>query len=160
MGDAEIQTVKSGRGLRIALAVSVALNLAVVGMVAGAFFHNDGGPGARGSVRDLGFGPYTEALNREERAALRQAFLANAPDLRATRDAVRTDMKDVLAALRAEPFDAGKLTSALKAQSNRLARQLETGQQLMSDFFAKMTPTARLDFADRLEAGLRRKPKP
>ena len=47
----------------------------------------------RDGVRDLGFGPFTEALNREDRAALRQAFLAKAPDLRQARQRVRAQRR-------------------------------------------------------------------
>lgn len=159
MANSEIKTVKPGRSMRIALAVSVALNLAVVGVIVGAAFQKDGGPGG-GNVRDLGFGPYTEALSREDRAALRSAFLAKNPDLRAARDSMRDDINEVLAALRADPFEPSRLQAALGAQTERMSGQLVTGQQLMSDFFVQMSTEARLGFADRLEAGLRRPRKP
>lgn len=154
-------TVKQpGRGLRIALAVSVAINLAVAGIVAGAAFHGGGPMGARGAVRDLGFGAYTEALSREDRTALRQAYMAKSPNLRATRNQMRRDVADVLAALRASPFDADRLAVAMDVQGKRMSDQFVTGQQLMQEFFAKMTPEARAQFADRLEAGLGRGKKP
>ena len=63
---------KSGRGLRIALAISVALNLAIAGLVAGAVLRNHAPGGREDVARELGFGPFTEALSREDRRALRQ----------------------------------------------------------------------------------------
>ena len=59
------------RWMRIALAVSLALNLAVAGVVAGAILR-DGNPRTR---QDFGLGPLSEALTREDRRALREAFL-------------------------------------------------------------------------------------
>ncbi len=159
MAETETSGKSPGRGLRISLAVSVAINLAVVGLIAGAAF-NHGSPPGRASVRDLGFGPFTEALSRDERNALRRAYLDKAPDLRATGKAIRRDMTDLLAALRADPFDADQLARVLDSQGARLAQQMAVGQQLMRDFFIAMPPEARRAFADRLEAGLRRDKKP
>lgn len=151
----ETSVVKpQGRALRIALAVSVALNLAVAGLFAGMALHHGGFGPDRDGVRDLGFGPFTEALSREDRAALRQAFLAKAPDLRQARREMMADQRDLLAALRAEPFDAAKLSEVMAAQQGRMAARLETGQALMRDFLTAMSPEARLAFADRLEERL------
>lgn len=147
-----------GRGLRIALAVSVALNLAVLGMAAGAMLHVGGMPG-RDGVRELGFGPFTEALDRQQRGDLRRAFFAKAPEFRNVRKEMRQDTQALLTALRTEPFDPAALTAILETQRKRVAAQLELGQSLMRDMLVAMTPEARLAFADRLEARLRRDEK-
>lgn len=160
MSDPQIQPAAGtkggpGRGLRWALAISVALNLAVVGGVIGAAI-NAGEMGPRADfARDLGFGPFTEALKPEERDVLRKAFLARAPELRNARRQNWADMAGLLAALRAEPFDAGRLSELLTAQNQRMAGQLALGQAMMRDFLIEMEPTARRNFADRLEERLR-----
>jgi Spy/CpxP family protein refolding chaperone len=143
-----------GKGLRIALAVSVALNLAVLGMVAGAALHGGGMMGWRDGVRELGFGPFTEALDRDQRDALRRAFFAKAPDFRNARQAMRVDTQALLTALRAEPFDPAALSAIMEAQRQRLIGQLDLGQGLMRDFLIAMAPEARHAFADRLEQRL------
>lgn len=143
----------ASRGLKIALALSLALNLAVAGMVAGALLH--GGP-MQGGVREIGFGPLTEALEPRDRDALRGAFLDRGPDLRAMRNAMRADTAALVAALRAEPFDQGAFLEALAAQSRRLTERAELGQALMAERVAAMTPAERAAFADRIEAGQRR----
>jgi hypothetical protein len=51
----------TSRGVKIALALSVALNLAVAGLAVGAWLSDDGP--RRGMPRDLGFGPFSEALD-------------------------------------------------------------------------------------------------
>ena len=150
----EAAVVKApGKGLRIALAVSVALNLAVAGLFAGSFLkdHEDGGP--RG-VREIGFGPFSEALSRDDRKALRKALLARMPEMRQARQEAAQDAQNLLAVLRADPFDPGELAAVLDAQRMRMAGRFEVGQGLMRDLLVAMTPEARRAFADRLEKRL------
>lgn len=148
--------VPSRRGLKIALAVSVALNLAVLGVVAGAVLH--GGPMRDQMVRDLGFGPFAEALTEADRTALKRAFLKRSPGLRDLRETMRQDMANVLAALRADPFDPAAFQTALSAQVGRLTGQMKLGQDLLAERVDAMTAPERLAFADRLETSLRRGP--
>lgn len=147
----------SGRGVRIALAVSVALNLLVIGLVAGAMLR-DGGPRGR-MAGDPAFGPFTEALAPEDRAALRQEFVQRIPEMRDMRRQMRTDFAALLEALRAEPFDAGAVRGLIEAQSARMAGRLQVGQELLVARIEAMTPEARAAFADRLESRLRRGPE-
>lgn len=145
----------AGKGLRIALALSLALNLAVVGMVAGAMLRH--GPDLHsGMVRELGFGPYTEALTHDDRKALRKALFDRAPEIRATRRQMREDTQALLSLLRADSFDADAFRARMESQHARMERQLRLGQDGLQDFIAAMSPDDRRAFADRLEAGLRR----
>jgi uncharacterized membrane protein len=106
------QPAGTRRGLKIALAVSVALNLAVAGLVAGAWVK--GGPG-HVMPRDLSFGPFSEALNAEDRRALRKALLDRAPGFRDARKAAQAEFTALLAALRASPFDPAAAQSSRPA---------------------------------------------
>lgn len=144
----------SGRGIRIALAISVALNLAVLGVVGGAILK--GGPGSHGPmVRDVGFGFFSEALTPAQREDLRQRFVDGNPRVLSEWSAMRDDAFAVLAALRAEPFDAEALQSALSAQSQRINERLTTGQTLIADFLLALSAEDRAAFADRLEERMR-----
>ncbi len=146
---------KPGRGLRIALAISLAFNLAVVGLVAGAMLRD--GPGMRGAmVRDLGFGPFTEALSREDRQAMRDSLFERAPDIREARRVQRADLEGLVALLRAEPFDAVAFAARMADQQGRIERQLRLGQEVLLERVAQMSPEARRGFADRLEASVLR----
>ena len=147
----------SGRGLRIALAVSVALNLAVAGVAAGVVLRNHSGDGRNDGVRELGFGPFTEALSPQDRRALRQSYLASAPDIRGMKRQRRDDAMAVLQALRATPFNPESLTALMAAQQQRMAQQLTLGQQVLGDFLIAMAPADRAAFAKRLEDRLRPK---
>jgi uncharacterized membrane protein len=148
-------TPRSGRGVKIVLAISVALNLAVAGLVLGAWA-SDHGP-RKGMPRDLGFGPFSEALSPEDRRALRKAFMDQAPDFRTTREAARAEFVTLLATLRATPFDPAALTAALTAIETRNANRLDLGRTLIEARLVQMSEADRLAFADRLEQGLRGK---
>lgn len=145
---------KSLRGLRIALGVSVALNLLVVGVVAGAILR-DGGPRDR-MVRDLDLGPFTEALSPDDRAAMRREFVARMPEMGEARRAMRAEFRDLLALLRAEPFDPEAMRQVMTGQRARMQERVDLGQELLLQRLESMTPDARQAFADRLEDRLRR----
>ena len=145
--------------MRAALIVSLALNLGIMGMVAGAIFRNGGPSKGEAMVRDVGFGAFTDALSKEDRAALRRAFLANAPEFRDGHRSMRADFIDLLTQLRAEPFDAAALRTVVDRQQSRNSERLALGQTLIFDLLVAMTPEARQDFADRLEQSLSKGPK-
>lgn len=149
------ETKGSGRAIRIALAISVALNLAVAGIAAGAWLKE--GPPRERMPRDLSFGPFSEALDAKDRRALRKALLDRAPGFGEARTAARAEFAALLVALRASPFDADALQAALTAIETRMADRLTLGRDLMADRFLAMSDAERLAFADRLEKGLRRR---
>lgn len=146
----------NGKGLRIALGVSVALNLLVAGLVAGAVLR-DGGPRDR-MLRDLDFGPFTEALSDSDRDALRRDFVARSGGFREMRAQMRADFDALLRVLRVEPFDVEAVRSLLEGQQARVQERLVLGQDLLLERLAAMSPEARAEFADRLERRLRRGP--
>ena len=144
----------TGRITRIVLAVSLALNLAVAGMVGGAMLrHSDDGP-RNALVRDLGFGLFTEALTPQDRITLRDRFLQRSPGFRQERRSMRDDLDAILVALRADPFDPAALDAVLKEQNARLSQRLDLGQSLIRDFLVELPTEARRAFADRLEQRL------
>lgn len=156
MTDPTVTLPKPARGLKIALAVSVALNLAVAGLIGGIAWH--GGPGGRGDVmvRDFGFGPFEDALLPEDRAALRDTVKARMGDIRAARQQMQTDGLAILSALRADPFDPTVLSVALDGQAKHLGDRLKFGSDVIRDFVITLSPEARSAFADRLEHRMRR----
>ena len=146
---------KAPRWMKAALAISVALNLAIVGLVVGAVV-KDGPPMRRELVRDLSFGPLTEAFSTEDRMALRRAFLEAAPDFRDQRRMIRADVEAMLTLLRAEPFDGAALETLLEQQQARNLSRFDLGQDLIIERLAAMTPADRAAFADRLQDSLSR----
>ncbi len=143
---------KPGRGLRIALAVSLALNLAVLGVVGGAMVKSGGKRPA--AIHELGFGPFTDALTREQRGELRKSFAARGPGFRALRREMREDADVILATLRAEPFAPDEFAARLRQMSDRLSGRMRDSEQLLVGLVAAMSPADRAAFADRLQAGM------
>ncbi|MBD3765689.1 MAG: periplasmic heavy metal sensor [Rhodobacterales bacterium] len=144
---------RAGRGLRLALFVSLAINLAFAGVVAGAWVRGHDGQPHRGTVRDLGFGPFSEALTPEDRAALLAGFRARGPAPEELRRQSRADIAALTAALRADPFDPEALRRALRAQVSRLSDRLTLAEALLFQRLVDLDPAARAAFADRLERG-------
>ena len=138
------------RWLKPAFFASLALNLAVLGVIGGAILR---GPpdGANGISRDLGFGPFTEALSPEDREQLAKSFVAKGGNPREIRRDMRAEFGQLLVVLRADPFDPAQLRAAFDAVQARGSERLDLGQQLLSDRIVAMTPEDRAHFADRLE---------
>jgi uncharacterized membrane protein len=143
----------TARGVKIALALSVALNLAVAGLAAGAWLRD--GPG-RGMPRDMSFGPFSEALDDADRRSIRRVLLERVGEFREQRQAAKAEFEALLVALRAEPFDPAAMRAALAAIEARNSERLELGRTLIETRLIEMSPEARKAFADRLEKGLRR----
>lgn len=142
------------RWIKIALAISVALNLAVAGVAGGAWLREGKD---RGMPREMSFGPFTEALSEADRKELRRALGERMPGFRETRQEMRAELEVFLATLRADPFDPTAAEAALAAISRRAVDRLDLGRDLIADRILGMTDAERLAFAERLERGLRRR---
>ena len=149
----EASVPATSRGVKIALAVSVALNLAVAGLAAGAFLRD--GP-HRGMPRDMSFGPFSEALDDADRKSIRQALMERMGEFREQRQVAKAEFEALLVALRADPFDPAAMQAALSAIEARNSQRLELGRSLIEARLTEMSPEARKAFADRLEKALRR----
>ena len=157
----ELRDTSSGlpptsRKLKIALAISVALNLIVAGLVGGAWLADSP---HKGMPRDMSFGPFNEALSWKDRQALRAALSERSGEFRKARDAARAEFDTLILLLRADPFDAAALKVALAAIQSRSAERLDLGRSLIESRLLEMSVADRLSFADRLEKGLRKNPK-
>ncbi|MFN4129163.1 MAG: periplasmic heavy metal sensor [Paracoccaceae bacterium] len=153
------QTTRStGRGVKILLALSLALNLAIVGTAAGfALRGQDASRHGPPVVRDLNFGPFTDALTRDQRRALLRGFVEKGPGLHTLRAQMRGDFDAVLTALRATPFDATAFRTTIEGQSNRMAARAEAGRDALVVLVLQMSDDDRAAFVARLENSLDRR---
>ncbi len=148
---ADVQT-RPSRLWRGVLVVSLALNLAVAGIIGGAMV--SGRLGERASPRiDFGVGPVARALSDDERRAIGR-------ELRADRSLrghdFRGQMAAVAASLRADPYDPAVTLALLEEQADRLSQVQARARMAVLDRIAAMPPERRQAFADRLEQELRR----
>lgn len=144
------------RGMRWLLIVSLALNLAVLGMIGSWWL--TWGPHHRHQMprmEQVG-GPLTRALVHEDRRAIGRALRAAYRQEGDTRGVQRARFDEMIAALRAEPFDAEAVAAQMAAQRATLQERLNLGQTLLLERLSAMEPEARAAYAERLEAELRR----
>ena len=146
---------RMSRGIRILFVLSLALNLLVVGILAGAWIRH-GPPDREFSSRGaIGAVLYRE-LPRADRRALRDG-LRQSVDSRVLRNVRVGPELDAL--LRAEPFEP----QAVRILMDRQASALMTGQNAMRDgwieILSRMSPEDRLAYADRLKAALDKRRK-
>lgn len=158
-------TSRASRRMRFVLIVSLALNLAVVGLIAGAALRGGhGGPAgdarARAmQARDFGFGPYVAALEHSERRTIGRAFIGKAGRPDKARAGAQAQFESVLDALTADPFEADVLKTQMLAQLRDLAELQRIGASVIVDHVAAMTPEARAAYAVRLDQALKRPPR-
>jgi uncharacterized membrane protein len=138
----------------VTLFVSVALNLLVVGAVAGFFV--TGGPDKRSDRTRTDYGAFfMRALSDEDRRALRRDFEAGLQRQGRDRGAFVTELQTTLEILRATPFDRDAFITSVADQSRGRAEREELGKEVLVNRIVAMTDAERAAYADRLEERLR-----
>lgn len=155
---AEIDTPKAPRmklWLRGVLFFSLALNLAVVGVVAGAIWRHGGDDDRRHGPRaDRVSLAYIRALSDEDKRSIRTAMRAEMPDRSVRRAQVRDSFDPVLEALRRDAVDRDVLAGLLEAQFAQSSEGQRMARGVMLDRLAMMSAQERRAFADRVEQEL------
>ncbi|ARC89116.1 periplasmic heavy metal sensor [Rhodovulum sp. MB263] len=144
--------------LSLALGLSLAVNVLLLGLIGGAFLSHRPGGGLSDAVTMRALGPYGRALSDSDRAEIRKALRAEAPRVREERREVRQGFRDMLTALRGDTFDAERIAMVLDRQGARVQTHAGMVRQLMLDRLSAMSPEERSAFADRLERVLRHGP--
>jgi len=151
-------TPKTHRWQRILLVASLALNLAIVGIVAGVAL--GGGPKDRMQRFDLTVGPLTRAMEDDRRDAVRRALRDSGAFRPADRTNIRADFVALLDTLRSQDFDESAFRDVLTRQQQRLRGGQTAVMDAVTDQIKDMSEAERAAFADRLEENLRRGPRP
>jgi uncharacterized membrane protein len=140
--------------MRVVLVVSLALNLAVAGVVAGWWLRHGGahGGGDHRARLDMVGGPLSRALSEADRREIGREIVRAMRAEGAGREELRESMVALVAELRAEPFDAGAVAARLAAQRAAFTERFEMGQAALVAHLAAMTGAERAAYADRLEA--------
>lgn len=143
--------------LRIVFGASLALNLAVVGLAAGAYFRFDKHDAGRRTM-PIGAVLYRE-LPREEQRALRKAAMG---DRHAHSERRRAEAEALADALRAVPFQASRVEALLEAHGQAMETFQSDVRAAWLDRVEQMSDAERAAYADRLQQAMlsRKKPKP
>ena len=152
------QTPPKRRWVTPLLAVSLVINMLIVGIIAGVFIANGPGKGDRldGPARSLVGTPFIRALEPEDRRALAQEMRRDGERLRENRTALRARIEALLTALNADPFDSDAVRSILREQRDIALKRQNIGEALLVDQLAKLSREERAAYADRLARDLRR----
>lgn len=146
--DARSQTA-SARSLKIALLVSLAANLVIVGLVLGAAMrphHRFGHAMQQGAT----FAPYIEALPRADRRAMRVEMIRLRPELVDLRAARRAEMSEFARIVGTEPFDPAAAARLIDARLAEGAGRLTAARDLLVARLAAMPPETRKAYGARL----------
>ncbi|MBX3430770.1 MAG: periplasmic heavy metal sensor [Hyphomonadaceae bacterium] len=132
---------------RTLLFVSLALNLLVVGAVAGAW-----GAGVRiqrdasqGAIVERLPGPraFLRALPSETRAVMRQELVSSWQDSRETREAAMQARREAFAAMAAEPYDAARVRAAFERLRAADQAAIAVFHNNVIEAFGELTPEQR-----------------
>lgn len=135
---------QSARWLPAVLIASLALNLAVIGMVGGALLRGSPPPGPQQITPNLlGF---TNTLPTDRRKALLEATAQERQTLRPFRRDVRIAREEVLKALVAEPFNKDAYIAAQTQLGEKEERSRAAVHELFARLAERMTPQERQAF--------------
>lgn len=142
----------SGRWLKIALVLSLVLNLAILGTIAGAFlrFHHDDVDGVR-RAPDPALMPYGLALSREQRRDITKELSKKGFSRYQSQSHLKENFDRLLSVLRREPFNVDRLKEVLEMQSERILQRANLAQELFVDEIASMSQEERQEFIKKLE---------
>ena len=153
------QTAKSAlpRGFKILLGVSLAVNLAVAGLMVGAFVRKGPGRPMGGNGQVNYARPYIQALPHDQRREVFEALRS------AKRGVDRVERSvhyaDVATILRADVFDRAAIEVVLAKQSASTLDAQSAGQAQWLNIMEKMNIEERRAYADGIEDALKRGPK-
>lgn len=143
------------RAVKLTLAASLALNVAVAGIFFGAWIrHSQPERPPHAVARDFGFGPFSDALTKSQRRALARDFTQKNGSPKQMRAEISQEFAAILAALKTTPFDAMALNAAMARQHNSFTRRLEQGKAAMQDMILSMSDDERAAFAEKLALSL------
>lgn len=127
--------------MKLVLVLSLAVNLAVAGVVIGHKFRDDQKPDRRGAERAV---EWIINLVPEERQDFARKQLSDLPSrLESERASRMANLPQTTAAMTAQPFDPAALDTALKAMSDR-----HVLRQSFVALLEALTPAERAEFAE------------
>ena len=142
----------SCRKLRLALMASLALNVLIIGLVAGTLCFSRLGPGHDGpGPKGSGLFGFAHTLPRERSDMIRQKLADSKPNMETLRQGIRDARLGVRTALIAEPFDQAKVNDALESVVQAEANEKRAKVAVLADTVSQLTPEERRQLHDWLE---------
>jgi len=152
--------LRQRRWPKLLLVVSLTFNVLVLSVIVGANFRDGrdlrrSPPPDRAVLREGGFMPFFEAMPRDARRRMTDAYRDSGRGAGPDRTVLAAEFQALVAALRAEPFEPAALSIVLETQHTRAEQRNTAGRTILIDQIAGMSPAERTEFADALEDGFR-----
>lgn len=158
MSDDVIKPSKGPRWVKIALAVSLSLNLLIVGLAFGMF--NQVRKGAPPIRAGEAAGAYTFALKPEDRHEIGKAMYDRSKSSGRDRERVTGEYERMITILTADTFDREAAKEVLGSQFDIANERRVIAEDLLLDRLEEMTAQERVEFSERLREGVKRRPRP
>jgi uncharacterized membrane protein len=158
MADTTVETRKVPLWVKLLLGLSLALNLAVLGLVGGVAMRLGGMPGGPAAINYAI--PYMRALPKENRGEIGKRMRADARDGKLPkRQESRRAYGEMIALLSAETWDADAARAVLDGQSEHTRLIQIAAQAHWFDQIAGMSVAERQAYAQRLREVLEKRGK-
>ena len=146
---------KKFRLWKIVLVTSLAVNIAILGAVSGAFlrFGKDG-PRGKPNFDSVAGSVYIRALTQEDRRKLGQDMREKFAAKSRTRDSFDARFEDALRLLRDDSFDVAAFNDVMQQHSAISNSRQSDARMLLLNHLSLMSLEKRSAYADRLEAAL------
>jgi uncharacterized membrane protein len=147
------QTTPPTRGwVKALLALSLALNLLVIGAVGTAIYSFKSGKGPF-EARSANFNHYARALSHQDRKEIGREIRREMKSLRRQTPKTRETYQALRAALMADIYDSQAVHALIKGQHKSGLKRQEIAQRLFLEHLDGMTADQRREFAERLGRG-------
>lgn len=151
MSDVPAPSRFSPRTLRWALVASLALNVLIIGAVAGTVCFSHRGTPHGFASKGPGLLGFAHTLSRERSDMIRQRFADAQPNMETLRRGIRDARAKVREALIAEPFDQQKLDAALEGVAQAENNITRDKVAMFGTTVSQLTPDERRQLHDWLE---------
>lgn len=156
MSDVEKKPNGGPRWVKIALGVSLSINLLIVGLAVGTFSQvRKGDVGVRSAD---GTGAYTFALQPADRRKIGRGMYDHFQQSGDDRASIRKEYDRMVEILVAETFDRAAAEQIMARQSKIVDNRRMVAEGLLLDQLEAMSLEEREKFAERLKEGARRRP--
>ena len=137
---------------KILLIISLALNLAVAGIVIGASFGHKHAGDRSERFFGVGMRPYVASLPESQRQNVRKRLIQGRETARAVRRDLHQSARNVQDALSGDPFDPAALRGAFAEQRTIYGALAANGHEALVDILANMSDRDRAQFVENLKS--------
>jgi uncharacterized membrane protein len=137
---------------KIIFAISLAVNIAIIGAVGGATFkHSKNEYKGISKLKDRQIGSfYIRALNRDQKDELRRKIRSQIINKKTIQANIEANRQETINILRSTEFNKNTFQKVFKAHAGKSLQRLEFAQKNLISIINSMSLEERLEYADRI----------